>query len=527
MAFWGQGWPGIQQQAFQIPTWAQPKFEVPKSPIIFKKKVSPPEPPFQEVKDRINAFKIPFVDGEGRCILGSTLSADGKCFSVCPPGATDAGLMCTLFGRSFPKMIMPRVPAFKPVAFIGSENPPPNATPRQKTAYDNYKTLNDKSKKATEIFGTELKNFQDQKMAFDKATVALTTMNTELNRVIDEAGFEGFPEIVPGSLGEANRIKNGYVDLVRTIDILMGRVAQGNRKAANDKLAKASLESLKTLVEKSYDDSQDAIIKRNTAVAEIANANTEAAAAAAKNAKNAKNKADKAKAEEDAKKAAAQAALVKEEEEKRRKAEALATQVSTQVSAQSSSQLPNYCKDTTGTILGKSSADGKAQIYTKSECDKLGGTFHGNGECTKKGGGSYSWDCRPRLLTESSVPLAATTIPPPSSNPTQEQLIIRKNVEPRVIYNGKLPNVLAPLKNNISKKVSNVVRENIEKLRTDAAMLVNSPKKNIVKGGIEKLKINAAMLGGKRRKNSYISRKLKARSSRKKRNSGNKSRRRR
>jgi hypothetical protein len=118
-------------------------------------------------------------------------------------------------------------------------------------------------------------------MAFDKANVDLTNMNAELNQAIEGAGFEGMPEHIPGSLEKANRLKNDYGNIVRTIDILMGRVAQGNRKAANDKLAKASLESLKTLVEKSYDDSQNSIINRNTAVAEIANANTEAAAAAA------------------------------------------------------------------------------------------------------------------------------------------------------------------------------------------------------------------------------------------------------
>jgi hypothetical protein len=35
------------------------------------------------------------------------------------------------------------------------------------------------------------------------------------------------------------------------------------------------------------------------------------------------------------------------------------------------------------------------RIYTRNECEgTLNGDWHGNGECTKKGGGSYSWDCR-------------------------------------------------------------------------------------------------------------------------------------
>ena len=34
------------------------------------------------------------------------------------------------------------------------------------------------------------------------------------------------------------------------------------------------------------------------------------------------------------------------------------------------------------------------RVYTKEECDQLDGRFVGNGECLKKGGGSYTWDCR-------------------------------------------------------------------------------------------------------------------------------------
>ena len=34
------------------------------------------------------------------------------------------------------------------------------------------------------------------------------------------------------------------------------------------------------------------------------------------------------------------------------------------------------------------------RVYTKAECDQLGGNFAGNGECLKPGGGSFTWDCR-------------------------------------------------------------------------------------------------------------------------------------
>lgn len=45
--------------------------------------------------------------------------------------------------------------------------------------------------------------------------------------------------------------------------------------------------------------------------------------------------------------------------------------------------------------LGKRSADGNNRIYTRDECEgTLNGIWHGNGECSKKEGGSYSYDCR-------------------------------------------------------------------------------------------------------------------------------------
>jgi hypothetical protein len=50
---------------------------------------------------------------------------------------------------------------------------------------------------------------------------------------------------------------------------------------------------------------------------------------------------------------------------------------------------PPVCMD-----LGSPSSDGNIRIYSKSECDKLNGNSYANGECTKKEGGSFSWDCR-------------------------------------------------------------------------------------------------------------------------------------
>ena len=61
--------------------------------------------------------------------------------------------------------------------------------------------------------------------------------------------------------------------------------------------------------------------------------------------------------------------------------------------------IPKYCGK-----YGKPSSDGNIRLYTRSECDKLenGGNFHGNGECTKKAGGSYSWDCRELNLADAA-----------------------------------------------------------------------------------------------------------------------------
>ena len=45
--------------------------------------------------------------------------------------------------------------------------------------------------------------------------------------------------------------------------------------------------------------------------------------------------------------------------------------------------------------LGRPCPEGRIQLYTKDECDMLGGNWYENGECLKKTGGSFSWDNRP------------------------------------------------------------------------------------------------------------------------------------
>ena len=43
---------------------------------------------------------------------------------------------------------------------------------------------------------------------------------------------------------------------------------------------------------------------------------------------------------------------------------------------------------------GRASSNGGLRLYTQQECDTLQGNFSANGECTKRTGGSFSWDCR-------------------------------------------------------------------------------------------------------------------------------------
>jgi hypothetical protein len=44
--------------------------------------------------------------------------------------------------------------------------------------------------------------------------------------------------------------------------------------------------------------------------------------------------------------------------------------------------------------LGSPSPDRRIRSYTKQDCDTLNGNFAGNGECIRKEGGSFSWECR-------------------------------------------------------------------------------------------------------------------------------------
>ena len=77
--------------------------------------------------------------------------------------------------------------------------------------------------------------------------------------------------------------------------------------------------------------------------------------------------------------------------------------------------------------LGTPSSDKSMRIYKRNECEgTLNGDWHGNGECTKKGGGSYSWDCRNlNLLTNIQDPNVITF-----NVTTDDGFILSKNKNP-------------------------------------------------------------------------------------------------
>ena len=50
---------------------------------------------------------------------------------------------------------------------------------------------------------------------------------------------------------------------------------------------------------------------------------------------------------------------------------------------------PSECQ-----TLGYPSPDNRIRLYDRGSCSTIGGTYYPGGECLRKGGGSYSWDCR-------------------------------------------------------------------------------------------------------------------------------------
>ena len=55
---------------------------------------------------------------------------------------------------------------------------------------------------------------------------------------------------------------------------------------------------------------------------------------------------------------------------------------------------PHFFNGSKAKLIDKGHMSSKIKLYTKAECDNIGGKWYENGECLKKEGGSYSWDNR-------------------------------------------------------------------------------------------------------------------------------------
>jgi len=69
--------------------------------------------------------------------------------------------------------------------------------------------------------------------------------------------------------------------------------------------------------------------------------------------------------------------------------------------------------------LGRQGTDGQGNVirlYTEAECNTtLKGSWSANGECIKRGGGSWSWDCGQLLKTAAPVSAAPVSAAPSGS----------------------------------------------------------------------------------------------------------------
>jgi len=57
------------------------------------------------------------------------------------------------------------------------------------------------------------------------------------------------------------------------------------------------------------------------------------------------------------------------------------------------------------------------KLYTKDECSAIDGIWHANGECTKKEGGSHSWDNRTKSVYTVQIKSLENTIEYKTSSP--------------------------------------------------------------------------------------------------------------
>jgi len=125
-------------------------------------------------------------------------------------------------------------------------------------------------------------------------------------------------------------------------------------------------------------------------------------------------------------------------------------------SAEGFADYPKECQS-----LGRPSADKRIRVYTKGECDVLGGNYNPSGECLRKAGGSFSWDCRALNVTpQNNMPAATQTsaIPKATSGATTANPTVAQSQSKDILAAKEslknlklLADVKPPLKTDLSE----------------------------------------------------------------------------
>jgi hypothetical protein len=407
--------------------------------------------------------------------FGPIVTHDSMCTSPCPNGFTDMGMMCNK--TSFPpqfitKQLVPPISQTTAITpLVGSSNTPANATPKQQTAYASYRDLNTSLGKIQTDFEAASKHFNEQVTKYQNLKADLERLFKLAVDAVTGAGSVGMPPLVPGGEEKARNALDTYNSAVRTIEILSGRVNQAQRTPANDKLAKDSLVNLRNTVGNIFNAREDVIRKLNIAVAAIATANTEAAEQAARNAK---TKADAEAARVAKQLADAQAALAASASAAVASGAAAARTASAARAANNAGRAARAANNA-GRAASAAAAAQVVQVAEKKPIDnktivKQSSNPNSSGKCpndTMLVNGKC-WTKCPQGYIDTGLACQQMT---------QGGLQVQT--------------VLEPVK-NAPRKVANVVRENIEKLRTNAAMLGGYRKKGRSTRGAKK--------GGKLRK---------------------------
>lgn len=379
--------------------------------------------------------------GTNNIVPGLKITAEGSCVSTCPNGFTDMGLLCNKFGfppQTIPKPLVPPInQTTTPTPLVGSSNTPANATPKQQAAYASYRDLNTSLGKIQTDFEAASKDYNEQVKKYQDLKADLERLYKVALDAVAMAGPKGMPAFFPGAEDKAKNALDTYNRAVRTIEILSGRVQQKDRTPANNSLAKDSLPNLRNTIGNIFNARESTLQKLNAAVAAIATANTEAAEAAARNAKS-KNEAEKAKVA--AQLAAAQAAMA---------ASASAAVASGAAALTASAAAASAANMATNTQVAskkpKSTEISKQSSNPNSSGKCPNDTTLVDGKCwTKCPAGYIDYGLYCGQMTQAGL--------------------------------QQPPAVLEPVKNT-PKKASNLVKENIEILRTHAAMLGGYGKK--------------------------------------------------